>query len=214
MAESPESRDADLLCVIVKKIFDNPGLVAKIPVEKRLLWHLILERTSLIASRLTRNDPKVAKDDEAKSTRIKRKSFFYTGYDTLVRLCFFELITIVPESPWTDEDAALFLRTLESIHPVFSRLFTKVFDDLIDLTKLQKHFLETGDYLSYSSHFSNTIFLSLSKVVRPKSPFECPERTVQCKYGLKYHYRYPMTSNQLFKDLRQALSTATNSTEV
>ena len=128
--------------------------------------------------------------------------------------CFFELITIVPESPWTDEDAELFLRTLESIHPVFSTLFTKVFDDLINLTELQKRFSKTGDYLSYPSHFSNTIFLSLSKVVRPKSPFECPERTVQCKYGLKYHYCYPMNSKQLFEDIRQELSTATVGTEV
>jgi hypothetical protein len=206
MEENDKTKDAKLLRIIGTQICSDPGLIAKFPIEKLGMYQKVLEKIIFVALILNRQNPKKPSLHVAKSIRGKQLSFFQMGFYTLVRLCFFELVTIVPESPWTVRDAALFLQTLESIDPDFSRLFTKVFDDLIDHTELMGHFSNTGAYLSYPAHFSNTVFLSLSKVVRPKPyPSEDSETIVQHNYGLKYHYRFPMDSKMLFNHCRRVL---------
>jgi hypothetical protein len=194
MGGTDESQDADTLVALVGLLFANPVLVAKFPSEKLPLYKLMLEKVAFWASKITRREPELPSQRVAKSTRGKQRSFCYRGFCTLIHLCGFELVSIVPEGVWTDKHAASFLQTLESIDPILSRLFTKVFDDLINhKEQLQKV-------------FSSDFFYSFLKVVRPNSLSGCPERTVQCEYGLKYHYRFPMTSKQLFAILRRELS--------
>ena len=194
MAETDKSQDADTLVAVVDLLFANPVLVASFPSEKLLLYKSILEKVAFWASKLTRCKPELPSLNVPKSTRSKQRSFCYSGFCTLIHLCGFELVSIVPEGVWTDMHAASFLQTLESIDPILSRLFTKVFDDLIN----HKEQLQQV--------FSSDFFYSFLKVVRPNSLLGCPERTVQCEYGLKYHYRFPMTSKQLFAILRRELS--------
>jgi len=198
MAETPNSLDADTLVALVKRVFANPVLVAMFPSQKLTLYKLILEEVAFVASKLTRRKPELPLSDVAKSKRAKQKSFYYNGFDTLVDLCRFELLSIVPEGKWTDMHAASFLQTLESIDPILSRLFTKVFDDLITRKDQLKEV------------FSSDFFRSFSMVVRPdlRSDFDVgfPESKVQRDYGLKYHYRFPMTSSQLFAILHRELS--------
>ena len=197
------SDNADLFCDIWMRLSVNPQIIGKIPVEQQELYRTILEKISFVASYLSRNpiNPRSRYfvhhfyTKETKKERSRITKFFSTGHETLVRLCFVEIVTIVPERPWTDEDAALFLRTLESIDPVFSRLFTEVFDDLIDQQELREHFSKKGEYYPrYSKHpqfFSASVFKALSKVVRPKPYLSDNPETIVHGYGLKYHYRYP-----------------------
>jgi hypothetical protein len=194
MAKTSNSADADTLDALLNREFASAEFVAKFPSEKLPLYKNFLKKVAFVASILTRGKPKLPSSDVAKSTRGKQRSFCLHGFHTLVRLCSSELLSIIPEGKWTDRDAASFLQTLESIDPILSSLFTKVFDDLID----HKEQLQQV--------FSSDFFHSFLKVVRPNSLLGCPESTVQHDYGLKYHYRFPMTSKQLFASLRRELA--------
>ena len=213
MSGSPMSEHAELLCKVSQKISKDSGLRTKIPE----FFLKILECVSFAASKLKRQGPCLRdfryeqEHKLCKKARSANNRFFHKGYDDLIGLCFFELITLVPDSekPWTDNDAALFLLTLESINPSYSTLFTMVFDSLIGHTDLKNHFEKwVGDYSKYPTHFSDSVFKSLWMVVRPKSSFKCPEEIVQ-GYGLQFHYLYPIarTSNQRIQDLHQEFST-------
>ena len=200
MSETDSSKEANRLLAMTTHLFTDLGLIAMFPSEKLHLYQQILEAFAFIASKLTRGDPKLPSwlcRDVAKSQRRKQKSFFYNGFNTLLRLCFCELISIFPGGNWTDDDAASFLRTLETINPDLSRLFTKVFDDLIDHVKLKEFFSKEYSKSDLDSilpkNFSYCVFLSLSEVVRPKDSLN-RERTVQRKYGLMHHYRFPVTT--------------------
>jgi hypothetical protein len=194
MEENSRSKNADKLCCDVEKIFDIEDLFLKIPIKYRDLYKKILKTISFVSSKLARDKPKRPPLFLVKWQRLKRESFFHHGFSILVSYCFYELISIVPESPWTEEDAALFLRTLESICPVISTLFTMVFNNLMNCSELQKEFSKPGAYLSHPTYFSNSVFLSLSKVVRPNSLCGDPKEIIQSKYKLMHHFRFPVSS--------------------
>lgn len=211
MAINDKSGNADLLSSFMERMGADCTYVSKIPTGMQTLYIQILQKISFVAPKLSREKPQAPSKDDPKSLRSVKGHFFKTEYGLLVKWCFFDLVTIVPERPWTVKDAALFLRTLESIKPIFSRLFTQVFDYLIDHAELKSCFSEGGKYKEYPSHFSDSVFLSLSKVVRPKEDFDNVERIIQYRYRLKYHFRYPMSSQQLFDTLSQELSFTTAS---
>jgi hypothetical protein len=176
MIRNDTSNNADLFCFFGETLLSDPQIVVKIPEEQRELYCTILKRIGFVASYLSRNLKNPISHDlvnifYSKGNKRERSiitTFFYTGHETLARLCFFGLVTIVPERPWTDEDAALFLRTLEEINPKFSRLFTQVFDNLIDHNGLRELFSKDEEYSKHPQYFSDSVFKSLSKVVRPK----------------------------------------------
>jgi hypothetical protein len=202
MSETLDSVDADTLFALVDLIFANPVFVAKFPSEKLPLYKQFLKKVAFAASKLTRGKPQLPSSDVTKSIRGKQTSFYCNGFGTLVRLCSFELVSIIPEGKWTDMHAASFLQTLESIDPILSRLFTKVFDDLIN----HKDQLQEV--------FSSDFFHSFSMVVRPDSSTMKSDEIIQYRYELKYHYRFPMTSKQLFDSLRRELAGELAGTEV
>ena len=219
MKINSRTEHAELLFNSVNQFCADPRYFAKINLEDQGFYHQILERVSFVALKLNRQDP-INPDCHnvmhmSKKERSNLRAFFHTGFNTLVRWCFFELVTIVPERPWKGKDAAFFVRTLEEFNPEFSRLFTKVFDDLIDHTGLGKQFLKDEEYSQYPTHFSDSVFKSLSKVVRPKWKYSRSEsETVQKKYGLNYHWYYYKTSEEILNNLRKKLPTASGGTEV
>ena len=219
------SEDADLLCRIAKSIFIDPQIVGKIQGANQSLYLEIVRKVCLAASYLN-CEPRVIRkaerlrmtSQEINNLEKKINEFHKNDYHHLVKIFFLEFLRIVPEKPWTEEDAALFLRTLESISPEFARLFTKVFDDLLNEETLREHFSKKGKYYQrYSIHtqiFSRSVFKALSKVVRP-NPYRSddPERIVH-GYGLMYHHCYPKSTLQIIIDLRKKMSTASEGTEV
>jgi hypothetical protein len=193
MKKTDKSKDAEML------LFNlcSPNFFEKITYREEMrLLHKALVTIAFVASILTRSLPKKPTLDVTKSKRRKQTKFFDTGFKDLLALCNSKLKGTVPEGFWTDDEAADFLRNLESIDPDISRLFTKVFDDLIDYKKDLD-----------SEVFNSDFFSSLSEVVRPYSVSEYSDTIVQKTYGLNHHYRYPMTSRQLFDNLHQKFST-------
>lgn len=219
------SEDADLLCTIAQIMFVDPQIVGKIQGANQSLYLEIVRKVCLAASHLSRKPRVIRYAEQVKMTGqeynnlTKRIDAFHKNdYHQLVKMFFFEFLRIVPERPWTDEDAALFLRTLESINPEFARLFTKVFDDLLNDEKFRKYFSKKGEYYpkysEYSQFFSASVFKALSKVVRPNPYRSDDPETIVHGYGLMYHYRYPMSSRQIIIDLHEKMSTASCGTEV
>jgi len=149
-----------------------------------------------------------------KRARSKQRHRYYNRRRVLLN-CFWKLTEFRFEeaNSWTAADAALFLRTLETFDPTLSRLFTKVFNSLINNTELTAFFLNSSRAQEKYNHLSSSdaiqkfcVFDSLRAVVKPSLSFsECKNKVLNT-YKLRHHYLFPVEINQLCAHCRSDLS--------